>query len=259
MQAVVPEMVDRLERPGRRLLYRILAALFGLAVIGFSLPFWITSFVNEEQALHRMHNSSTLIGFGALVGALLIVSSWRPEAHVASFHVVSAAALGGVIAGLMSGDLVGGGWLISLVMVVALWILHPSRGELFRFREPNLPLIVLSLVALIPGIAWALTQAELQRNGVSALDEHAEFHHYSGMAAAGTTIWLVGIAAAFGATGARFARWFVGLSVTAMGLAALALSSEVGAFDAPWAGALVAGGILYVILAEFTGPKAVPA
>jgi hypothetical protein len=95
----------------------------------------------------------------------------------------------------------------------------------------------------------AATQAELQRNGVPALDEHAEFHHFSGMAAAGTTIWLIGLAAAFDATGARFARWYVGLRVSAMGMAALALSEELGAFDTPWAWAIVGGGILYVVLA----------
>ena len=152
----------------------------------------------------------------------------------------------------MSGDLIGGGWIVAPIAVVIVWALHPARRELFRFREPNVPLIVLSLVALIPGIAWALTQAELQRNGIPELDPHAEFHHYSGMAAAGTTIWLVELAGAFGATGARFARWYVGLSVAAMGLAGLALSEEVGAFGTPWAWALVGGGILYVVLAEVT-------
>jgi len=254
MQAV-PEVVQRTVGPGRRLAYRILAALFGLAVLVLSVPFAIASFVNEDDAIHRMHNVNGLIGFGGLIGVLLIVSAWRPGGNVAAFHVVAAGAVGGGIAGAVSGDLVDGGWLIPVVMLVALWILHPSRPELFRFRNPNVVLVVLSLVAVVPGIAWALTQAELQRNGVPAVDPHAEFHHYSGMAAAGTTIPLVGIAAAFAATGARFARWFVGASVAALGLAAVALSDEVGAFDTPWAWALVAGGVLYVALAELTGRR----
>jgi hypothetical protein len=53
------------------------------------------------------------------------------------------------------------------------------------------------------------------------------------MAAAGTTIPLVGIAAAFRARGARLARLFVGACVAALGLASLALSEEIGAFDTP--------------------------
>lgn len=244
---------------GRRLAYRIVAAVFGLAVVGLTAPFTIASYIDEEQFLHRMHNTSTLIGFGGLVGVLLLVSAWRPGANVASVNVIAAAALGGLIAGVMSGDLIGGGWIVAPIIVLIVWALHPARRELFRLRDPNVPLLVLSLLALIPGIAWALTQAELQRNGVPALDEHAEFHHYSGMAAAGTTIWLVGLAAAFDASGARFARWYVGLSVAAMGLAALALSEELGAFDTTWAWALLGGGILYVVLAEVAGRSRVTA
>lgn len=238
---------------GRRLAYRIVAAVLGLAVVGLTLPFTVDSFVSDESAIHRMHNVSTSIGFGGMVGLLLIVSAWRPEENVAAIHVVAAAAAAGLIAGLISGDLIGGGWLVAPILVLIVWALHPARTELFRFRGPNLALIVLSLVAAIPGIAWALTQSELQRNGVPALDPHAEFHHYSGMAAAGTTIPLVGIAAAFRARGARLARWFVGACVAALGLASLALSEEVGSFDTPWAWALVAGGILYIVLSEITG------
>lgn len=238
---------------GRRLTYRIAAAVLGLAVVGGTLPPTIDSFVSDENAIHRMHTTSTLIGFGGMVGLLLIVSAWRPEENVAAIHVVAAAAAAGLIAGLMSGDLIDGGWLVAPILVLIVWALHPARAELFRFRGPNLALIGLSLVAAIPGIAWALTQAELQRNGVPALDPHAEFHHYSGMAAAGTTIPLVGIAAAFRARGTRLARWFVGACIAALGLASLALSEEIGAFDAPWAWALIAGGILYIVLSEVTG------
>lgn len=256
VQAAMPEMMERTTGPGRRLAYRIVAAVFGLAVVGLSLPFTVTSFIDEEQAIHRMHNTSTLIGFGGLVGVLLIVSAWRPEANIAAIHVVAAAALAGLATGLMSGDLIGGGWLVAPIVVLVVWTLHPSRTELFRLRGPNLPLVVVSLLAVVPGIAWALTQAELQRNGVTALDPHAEFHHYSGMAAAGLTIPLVGVAAAFPARGARLARWFVGGCVTALGIASLALSEEAGAFDTPWAWALLGGGVLYVVLSEVTGRKA---
>ena len=259
MQAVGPEMMARTVGPGRRLAYRIVATVLGLSVVGLSLPFTIASFVNEEDAIHRMHNVNGLIGFGSLIGVLLLVSAWRPEEHLAAIHVVAAAALAGVIAGVMSGDLIDGGWLVAPIAVIVVWALHPSRPDLFRLREPTLSLIALSVLATIPGIAWALTQSELQRSGVPAVDPHAEFHHYSSMAAAGITLPLVGIAAAFAARGARFARWFVGASASALGLASLGLSDHVGAFDTLWAWALVGGGVLYIVLAEVTGPKAVPA
>ena len=236
--------------PGRRRAYRIVAAVLGLAVVGLTVPFTIVSFVNEQDAIHRMHNVTGLVGFGGLIGVLLIVTAWRPEENIAAFHVVAATALAGVIAGVMSGDLIDGGWLISLVAVVVTYALHPSRAELFRVRAPNLPLVALSVLAVVPGVAWALTQAELQRNGLPAVDPHAEFHHYSGMAAVGVTVPLVGLAAAFPALGERFARRFVGGCAAALGLGSLALSAHIGAFDPVWSWALVAYGAIYIALAE---------
>ncbi|GIU98981.1 MAG: hypothetical protein KatS3mg014_0597 [Actinomycetota bacterium] len=183
---------------GRTLAYRILAGVLGLAVVVLSVPFAVLAFVDEADAIHRMHNLSGAIGFGGLIGALLIVTAWRPTEQVAAFRVVTAASAGGVIAGAISGDLVGGGWLIPIVALAILIPLHPERGELFAFRSPDPTLVALSVLAAIPGIAFALTQAALQRNGVPSLDPHAELHRYSGMAAAGITIPLVGLAASFG-------------------------------------------------------------
>jgi hypothetical protein len=72
------------------------------------------------------------------------------------------------------------------------------------------------------------------------------------MAAAGITIALVGLAASFAARGVRLARWWLGLSVIAMGVASLALSDELGAFDGAWAWAAIAGGVAYVAAGQLS-------
>ncbi len=72
-----------------------MAAVLGLAVVGLTVPFTIVSFVNEQDAIHRMHNVTGLVGFGGLIGVLLIVTAWRPEENIAAFHVIAATALAG--------------------------------------------------------------------------------------------------------------------------------------------------------------------
>ncbi len=244
------DVTARTASRGRTLAFRIVAAVAGLAAVGFSLPFTVVSFVSEEDAIHRMHNLSALIGFGGLVGVLLLVCAWRPDDHLVTFRVVVATAAAGVLTGAISGDLLSGGWVVSAVLVVIAWALHPLRAAVLGVTPFDLPPVVLSVLAFVPGIAWALSQAELQRNGVPSLDPHAEFHHYSGMAAAGITIPLAGLAAATAGAGRRFAAWFVGASVVVMGLSSILLSDQPGAFDALWSWLLVAGGIAYAALTE---------
>jgi hypothetical protein len=244
---------------GRRLAYRIVAAVLGLATIVLSVPFTISSFVNEEDEIHRMHNVAGLIGFAGLIGVLLLVTAWKPEQHIVSFRVAAAAAIAGAVAGLLSSDFFSGGWYFAPVGLAILSVLHPARGELLRSRVPNLPAALLSIASLLPGGAWALTQAKLQRNGVPSVDPHAEFHHYSAMAAAGLTIGLVGLAAAFEGAGQRFAGWFVGVSVAVLGGASLALSDHVGAFDTGWSWAMIVGGAVYAALIEMGARRPVTA
>lgn len=248
-------MSERIETgasPGRTLAFRIVSAVLGFAVVGLTLPFAIGSFVGEDTALHRMHNTNTLIGFGGLIGVLLVVCAWRPLEQLAAFRVAVAASFAGVVTGLISADLVAGGWIYGLVAAAVTWVLHPARGAVFRLGGMHLPQVFLSLLAFVPGIAWALTQSKLQRNGLPAVDEHAEFHHYSGMAAAGLTLPLVWLVASFDAPGRRFAVWFVGGCTVALGIASLALQDYAGSFDPLWSWLTIAGGIVYIAVSEVT-------
>jgi hypothetical protein len=239
---------------GRTVGFRALAGILGALVVALSVPIALGSFVDESQAIHVMHNVGPAIMFGGLVGPFLLVAAWRPSERIVAFRVTVAVALGGVIAGAASGDLVAGGWLIPAVAVGILWALHPARADVFPSGPPAIALVALPVLAAVPGIAWALTQAELQRNGLPAVDPHAQLHHYSGSAWTGIEIPLVALGAAFPARDARFARWWIGASVAALGLAALALSGRPGAFAPFWAWLAIAGGILYVGAAELA-PK----
>jgi hypothetical protein len=123
------------------------------------------------------------------------------------------------------------------------------RGSPLAVRGLDLPTAILALLALAPAVAFALTQAELQRNGLAA-DPHVEFHHYSGMASYALAIPLAAFAASLRVPGRRAGAWIAGLTAAGLGISSLALSDHVGAFDMLWAWLALALGVAVVALAE---------
>lgn len=237
------------QRRGTRVAFRIVAGILGVVVIVLSVPFTVISFVDDAEALHRLHNVAFTALYGILLGVALLVCARRPEENVSAFFVAVGSGIAGAIAGLASGDFVSGAWYMGPISIVVLWALHPSRRALLRPSGVDLPTAMVSLVALAPAIAWLLTQSELQRTGQVG-DLHWEFHHYSGMAAAALALPVCGLAASLRESGGRSGAWLVGVSAVLIGAGSLALADYAGAFDALWAWLTLAWGVAIVVLAE---------
>jgi hypothetical protein len=233
--------------------FRVVAGVLGVLTIGLSLPFAIGSFVSETDAIHRFHFLSGALGYGALLGVSLLVCAWRPEA-IGPFWVAASAGVAATLAGIVSGDFISGVWFPAPISIIVLLLLHPARAAVFDVGGVDITGAVLALVALVPATAYALTQAELQRNGLPA-DPHVEFHHYSGMAAYVFAVPLAAFAGALLAPGRRIAVWIVGLSSAGLGLSSLLLSDYVGAFDPLWAWLLIGWAAVYVAFEELTAKR----
>jgi hypothetical protein len=231
-----------------RLAFRIVAGFLGVATIGLNLPFAIGSFVSETDAIHRFHFVSGTVGYGVLLGVSLLVCAWRPEA-IGPFWVALATGVASTVAGIVSGDFISGAWFTAPVSIVVLLLLHPARKAVLDIAGIDIPDLILAIAVLVPATAYALTQADLQRNGVSA-DPHVDFHHYSGMAAYVFAIPLAGFAAALRVPGRRIAVWIVGVASAGLGLSSLLLSDYVSAFDPLWAWLLLAWAVVYVAAEE---------
>jgi hypothetical protein len=245
------------ERRGLRLAFRIVAGLLGVVGIVLSVPFTVISFVDDSEALHRLHNVAFTALYGVLLGVALLACARRPETNVSAFFVAVASGIAGAIAGLASEDFISGIWFSAPIAIVVLWALHPRRAALLRPSGVDLPTALLALAALVPAIALLLTQSELQRTGVPA-DPHWDFHHYSGMAAAALALPLCGFATSFRESGRRFGVWLVGVSAVLIGGGSLLLSDYAGAFDAVWAWLTLGWGIAVIATAEFRRPTAGP-
>ncbi len=111
--------------------FQILSGLLGLTAVVFTIPFAIVSFFDDEQAVHQMHNVTTAVGFGIVLGAMLLVAARRPREQIGAFWLAAALALGTLVAGLISGDAVSGGGSIPAVAVLVLyphWEFHHYSG-----------------------------------------------------------------------------------------------------------------------------------
>ena len=228
--------------------FRIVAGVLGIAVIGLSLPFAITSFTDDAQSAHRLHFLAGVFASGLLLGGSLLICAWRPES-IGPFWVAVATGVASTIAGLISGDFISGLWFTAPISLVILIALHPARSSLLKIDGIEVVTTLLGLVALVPTVAFALTQAELQRNGFVS-DPHVEFHHYSGMASYALSLPLAAFAAALLVPGRRIAGWIVGVTGAGLGLASLLLSDYPGAFRPTWAWLTLAWGVALVAVAE---------
>jgi hypothetical protein len=228
--------------------FRIVAGILGVATIGLTLPFAITSFTDDAESIHRLHFLAGVFASGLLLGGSLLVCARMPES-IGPFWVAVATGVASTIAGLMSGDFISGLWVIAPISLVILIALHPARSSLLHFHGIEVATAFLGLIALVPAVAFALTQAELQRNGLVS-DPHVEFHHYSGMASYALSLPLAAFAAALLVPGRRIAGWIVGVTGAGLGVASLLLSDYPGAFETVWAWLTLAWGVALVVLAQ---------
>jgi hypothetical protein len=225
--------------------FRIVAGIIGVGGIAWSLAFVIVSFVDDSEAIHRLHNVAFTALYGVLLGVALLMCARRPELNVSSFFVAVASGIAGAIAGLASEDFISGVWYTAPISIVVLSLLHPARSRLLRPSGVDIPTLALSLLALVPAIAFLLTQSELQRTG-SAPDPHWKLHHYSAMGAAVLALPLCGFAASFRESGRRLGAWLVGIAAVMIGIGSLLLSDKVGALDAIWAWLALAWGVAMI-------------
>ena len=229
--------------------FRIVAGVLGVAVIGLSLPFAITSFTDDAESIHRLHFLAGVFASGLLLGGSLLICARRPESMIGPFWVAVASGVASTLAGVVSGDFVSGLWFTAPIALAILISLHPARSSLLRIEGIDVATAFLALVAVVPAVAFALTQAELQRNGFVS-DPHVEFHHYSGMASYALSMPLAAFAAALRVPGRRIGVWIVGVTAAGLGLASLLLSDYPGAFRPAWAWLTLAWGIALVAVAQ---------
>jgi len=226
-----------------------LVVLFGVAFFG------LTSLaIAWFGTLEGVAGPVTEVGYGALIGIILTVgvaSQLRaPERRIAG---VQQAAL--VIPALLIGSALSAdaqnveAAAIAFVGVGILLLLHPARAEFLR-RGAGLsrPLLAITVIGAVPSVAYALEM------GAHAQDLVGPPHHVqrlSTMAAMAVAIVLVGLLASLKTRGWRIPAWSAGVAAMAFGLVSAVYPDHPAAVGLGWGGAALAGGVLFIAVAEW--------
>jgi hypothetical protein len=239
--------------PNRRIAFRVWAAGF-VVVCGLGFFGLITLVLGWFEAVHGVAGPVTDLGYGALVGIIqtmgVLLQLRAPEGKIAGVQqtalVVPALLIGSVVASDSQNVLP------ALVLVPALGILlalHPARGEFLRRGAGLSPkLLVITVLGAIPLCAYALDM------GAEARDLAGPPHHVqrlSTMAALAIAIVLVALLAALRTHGWRIPAWSAGMAAIVFGLASIVFPDQRGAEGRGWGGVAIAGGVLFIVVAEF--------
>ncbi len=226
------------------------------AAAAFTVLFGVSIFIGwletRHGGAHRVHNSA----YGGLNGAILtvgfLVQNWRPETRISAFYQIVAAAVAGIIAGLLSLSLFA---LVGLFLAIAagiLFVLHPDRPAVLRPEREGFsaPLIALTAVGAIPLLWFAVTMSKFQRTGV-ARDPHVGEGHWFTMAAMAIAIVLCGALAAFEFRGWTITAWSAAGAIFLYGLASVVYPKLPGSEGSGWGIAAMVAGALFALVAQW--------
>lgn len=227
----------------------VLVILFGFVFFG------LTSLaIGWFASVEGVAGPVTDLGYGALFGVILtlavLVQLRAPERRIAGMQQ---AAL--VIPALIVGSAVAGdaqNLVTALILVVTLGILfalHPARREFLRRGASLSPsLLLVAVLAATPLIAYALHM------GAEARELVGPPHHVqrlSTQASLAVAILVTALLAALRTRGWRIPAWSAGLAALVFGLASMAFPESAGAVSRWWAALAIAGGVLFVGVAEW--------
>lgn len=219
------------------------------------LAFVVTAFGEFPQgagASHEIH----FLAQGVLAWvtiAAIAVQVWRPVRRVGAAWAYTAGtvlpfgtllALGDVPAEVRPVIAVG------IAVAVLAFVLHPAswRAKL----APPVPLsrALLGLVAVgaVPFVVYAVGQLGIHTSS-GAGDEHHEFGHWIIMGVYGLLVPLLGLVAARGVPGWRFAAWSSGLMAVALGVGSLAIVAA-SQLSTVWAVLAILWGVALIGLGE---------
>jgi len=232
----------------------ILVAGYGVAFFGY------TSLVLAWfEDVEGVAGPVTDLGYGVLVGIIqttgLLVQLRGPERKIAgvqqTFLVIPALLIGSAVAS-DSQNLVPA--LILLPAVGILLALHPARGEFFRRGAAlSWSLLAITVIGAVPLVAYALDM------GAQARDLVGPPHHVqrlSTMAAMAVAIVLTGLLAALRTRGWRIPAWSAGVAAIMFGLGSVVFPDQPGAVGRGWGGVAIAGGVLFIAMAEWEARRA---
>ena len=228
---------------------RVIAGFMAGSAVLFGIFTAIFGIVAESQLIHAFHN--------VVVASLLLVLSAPPALAIArnpnnslaplmTLTALSAAAVTTMAASLTIDPFT----LPFVIFTGVLWTLRPSDSPPTSNGEPpSWALFALVAVGVVPLLAYALGQAELQRT--LADNDHSRFFHWVEASFYAAGILTFALLSALRPFTYRMAAWSAGIGATIFGSASLLLNGHASAVALPWPWLAIVGGIAFIGVAEW--------
>jgi hypothetical protein len=246
------------------LLITLAAAGFNALMVGlmalrldFLLPGPFAQMGHFTEPHHRTHDLTFAFLFvPAIIG--ILVQFRRPSKNVAGMLMALMPSVGLLLTLLLTLGVYNNArvlqppWLTVMAGAIMAMALHPAGREFFRSfgaARANLALLALVVVAVVPLLVFAATNAMLQG---TVPDDHAAAGHYGFMAAFSVTVIAVGLLASLRPDGWRVTSWVAGLLPVLLGVTSLVYPDATSSLALGWAVAAIAWGGGFVAAAELT-------
>lgn len=189
------------------------------------------------EIAHRLHEVAFAVVFWPVLIGLLIQLRW-PKRYLSGIYL---ALIG--LAAILFAFAITNYWDPAMILVflgiptVLATLLHPAGRELievFSVDRVNRVLLVLTIIAAVPLLAFAANQIGLQTGAIEPAHDHAgaghdeevheahiEFGHFTIVVGLIFGVIGVGLLASLQPPGANIAAWLAGLMVTVYALAGL--------------------------------------
>lgn len=198
------------------------------------------------------------LGFFALGGVIIAVGSatqiGSPERHVAGLQQAILGLVILTVAGYLGNRIEPFvGPLVLLAAMLPVIVLHPSRRDLLAAGKGlSLPLAMMAVAALGPGLAYAWNMLDLARDAGRScfLGQCARGDRFAEMAALAVAIALVGFLASLKTSGWIIPARTAGIAALILGGISLAVPGEVGALEPWWAAATMLWGATFIVVAQ---------
>ena len=228
---------------------RVIAGFMAGSAVLFGVLTGVLGIVAESQLIHAFHN--------VVVASLLLVLSAPPALAIArnpnNSHapLMTLTALSAAAVITMAASLTIDPFTLPFVIFTGvLWTLRPSDPPpTSNAGPPSWVLLALLVAGVVPLLAYALGQAELQRT--LAENDHSRFFHWIEVSFYAAGILAFGLLSAFRPFTYRMAAWLAGIGATILGSASLLLNGYASAVPLPWPWLAIAGGIAFIGVTEW--------
>lgn len=242
----------------RRVAFRVWTVVLVLVigVVFFGLTSLVIGWFTD---LEGIAGPVTELGYGALYGVILtvgvLVQLRAPERKIAGVQQAALVVPASFIGAAMASDAQAlQAAAIFTPAIGILLFLHPARGEfLGRGSSFSPALFTVAILGAVPLIGYALAMGR-QAQRVAGPPHH--ILRLSTMAAMAVAIALVALLAGFRTRGWRVPAWSAGAAAFVFGLVSTVFPDHPGSAGRVWGIVAMAGGVLFIAVAEWEARRA---